>query len=121
MQARQGTQRNYHFAILFRRNRLLAIGQNQMTKPNNKMIKFAKRYNIQHWLEYPFIHAEIAALAKLWGRYHINSDLKLVSIRLNRFRKLQNSRPCKNCQKVLEYLGINKIAWSNEDQTYTEI
>lgn len=104
----------FHFTFVYRKNNLLAIGQNYPNKEDNKVIYFARKFNIKHWLEYPFTHSEIDAVSKLWGKYHIDNTLKFVVLRLNKYGELKNSRPCLHCQTVLRALSIERIWWSNK-------
>lgn len=110
--AQDSEQRVAHFAFAYRRNTLLAIGCNEMRRPSPKSLRFARKFRISHWLEYPFMHAELDVIIKLWGRIFINQDLSLVLIRTNHKSGLQNSKPCKNCQKILNILNISKVYWS---------
>ena len=88
----------YHTAILFRRNTPVAIGINQyQTDP--KVIQIASSCGLD--IDYAFIHAEINALTKI-DDYH---GLKMVVVRINT-KGLAISKPCKNCQMILEGLQI---------------
>ena len=111
--AESWTKKHFHYSFIFNRNRLLAIGQNSPHKMNNKVMKFANRWGIDHWREFPFKHAELDAIAKLWGKYHVDGSLKLVVLRLNKYGELRNSRPCRHCQTVLTALAIDKVWYSN--------
>ena len=103
----------YHFAYVYKKNRLLSIGQNYPRYPNNKVFSFAKRFGIKDWLSHPFVHAELDAISKLWGKYHIDSSLKFVVLRFNRFGQIKNSKPCSNCKKILNALDVVEVYWSN--------
>lgn len=95
-----------HFAFIFLRNKLLSIGQNDMENTSPKAIRFAKRFGAEKPLRFPFIHAEIDAISKLWGKRYIDSSLTLVSVRLNRFYEPRKSKPCKDCETVLKGLNL---------------
>lgn len=101
----------FHFAYLFERNNLISIGQNSYSF-SNKALYFANRYSIFSKKKYPSLHAEIDAFSKAWGKYYIDSNTKLVVIRINRFGEFQNSRPCKDCYSVIQGLNINKVWYS---------
>lgn len=105
-------QRMVHFAFAYRRNTLLAVGYNEMRRPSPKSLRFARKFKINHWLEYPFMHAELDVIIKLWGRIFINQDISLVLVRIGSRSNLLYSRPCRNCQKVLDLLNIRKVYWS---------
>jgi len=107
--------RTYHFAFGWYKNTLLAIGQNRPDAPSGKALKFAKRFNNSETIKYPFLHAEVDLISRLWGRHYINNKLKVVVIRLNRFGEMQNSKPCSSCSNILNCLDVNKVWWSTKD------
>lgn len=87
-----------HFAFLYLRNKLLAIGQNNLTTTDPKAIRFGG--------DYPFIHAEIDAIAKLWGRTFVGPKLRMVSIRLDPKNRMLISKPCKSCMSTIVGLSL---------------
>lgn len=105
----------YHFSFLFCRNKLLAVGVNIQDKPNAKALFFARRFGLKRRIEFPFIHSEISGVQKLWGKYHIDSSIKLVNVRINKFGELKNSKPCDDCYAVLHGLGIDEIYYSTNE------
>ncbi len=98
----------WHFAFAYKRNKLLAIGQNDMSRPDCKALKFAKKFGGDH-VKWPTRHAEIDVICRLWGRTYIDRTIKLILIRLNKFGELGNSKPCYKCQVILDALNVNKI------------
>jgi hypothetical protein len=100
----------FHFAFGYRKNKLLAIGQNNPEKTHAQAFRLAKRFNTD--LEYPYFHAETDLISRLWGKYYIDSSLKMVIVRLNKRGELRRSQPCERCQRVIQSLGINKLWWS---------
>ncbi len=93
-----------HFAFLFLRNKLLSIGQNNMATTSGVAHKFGKRFGGKP-PEFPFLHAEIDAIAKLWGETYVSKRMRLVSLRLDKHGEILVSKPCKNCSLVLDVLG----------------
>ena len=106
---------SFHFTFIYERNKLISIGQNIIDIPNAKAIKFAKKFGTVEPYRSKFLHAEISALSKLYGKFHIDGRLKLVSLRLNKDMKLCNSKPCENCQIVLDAFGLNRVWYSNQE------
>lgn len=102
-----------HFAFIWDKNKLLAIGKNNPAKTNRKVLYFGERFNVDKFKKYPFIHAEIDALAKCWGRYEIGKSHTMVVIRIDRNGRLNNSKPCPNCSQVLQGIGLENIIWSS--------
>lgn len=106
----------FHFAFLYDKNRLISIGQNDSSQPSSKAIKFANRFGcVEHYRKH-FLHAEISAISRVWGRFYIDNRVKLVVIRLNKHGQLCESKPCSNCQVVLDALNITKVWYSTKDR-----
>lgn len=101
-----------HTAFLFDGNKLLSIGQNNTEVTSGRARYFGKRFSVSHFVDFPFIHSEIDAISKLWGRRRITGKEKLISIRLNSKGKLMNARPCKNCSIILSALNLTRITYS---------
>jgi deoxycytidylate deaminase len=87
-----------------------------MSTESARVLKFAKRFNTKP--KYLFTHAEIDAISRLWGHTYINHRIKFVIIRLNRFLELGDSKPCDDCQQILDALGITEVYWSNSDKSF---
>lgn len=110
---KKGAGHNYHFTFAwYKGKKLVAIGQNQPAKPSKKALNFARRYKTHHQLKYSYLHSEIHAISKLFGRIWIDSDLTIINIRLNRWFQLQNAKPCKSCSKILSALKIKNVIYS---------
>ena len=104
--------RTFHYAFGFMGKRLVGIGSNRPDRPSAKALYFGKRFNIDQFKNYPHLHAEIDLLSRLWGKYHIDGDLSIYLIRLNKFGKQQNSKPCGACQEILDALGVYQVFWT---------
>ena len=103
----------FHFAFGFHRNRLISIGQNNPESITAKSYHMRQRFNVNS--DYPYIHAEVDMLSKMWGKYHIDSKLKVVVLRLNKKGELRDSRPCSRCSSILDALNVSKVWWSIND------
>jgi len=112
--SRNGRNKFFHFAFGFRKNKLLAIGQNNPEKTHTQAFLLAKKYNDDIGLEHPYLHAETDLISRLWGKYYIDSGLKIVIIRLNKRGELRCSKPCERCDQILKSLDIKKIWWSTD-------
>lgn len=112
-------QRRYHFAIAFDNNKPILIAENNPIKIDNKAFKIGKRFNIKQYKEYPYSHAESHLVSQLLDRYNtIRSDLSLVVLRINRQGRILMSKPCENCQRILDAVGLNKVYWSIDSNTF---
>lgn len=107
-----------HFAFLFVRNKLISIGQNDVDSTNNKGVKIAKRFGAEKHVKYPFIHAEVDAISKAWGKTRICKKHTLVSIRLNRHGELRISKPCHDCGIILSALGLRVVYFDGKEFIY---
>ena len=103
----------FHFAFGYRKNKLLAMGQNNPEQPSVKAMRLSKKFQTN--LKYPYLHAEADLVSRLWGKHYIDSSLKVVVVRINRHGELRQSKPCKRCDKILKALDVNKIWWSTEN------
>lgn len=104
----------HHFSFLFHKKKLVSIGRNNPLKQSRKALYFAERYNIKKWKDYPFLHAETAAISRVWGNLHIDSSFTMVVLRIDKTGNLVESKPCKNCWEVINSLGI-QCYWSTND------
>lgn len=111
------------FCFIYDGNKLLSIGQNEMETENAKALYFGKRYKIPHLIEFPFIHAEVDAIAKLWGKHKIIGTEKVVVVRLKKSGTTAKERkiilpalakPCDSCYNVLTPIGLRRVWYSTE-------
>jgi hypothetical protein len=103
----------FHFAFGYKKNKLLAIGQNNPEKTHTQALVLAQRFNLQN--EYPYLHAETDLISRLWGKHYVDSSLKMVIVRLNKRGQLRCSKPCERCDQIIRSLGLNKVWWSTEN------
>lgn len=101
-------ERFSHYCFIFDKNRLLSIGKNNTKVKNFKALYFGSKFNAQHFVKYPFAHAEVSAIGKLWGKQHITGKERIVVIRVGP-SGLLDSYPCSNCSTILRAIGFNKV------------
>jgi len=110
----------FHYAFAIRKNKIIAIGKNKPEYPSYKVLNLAYTYDIEKWKNYPFFHAESDLITKLPEEFK-PKQLEILSIRINRHGQFRMAKPCKNCQKLLDEIGIQKVMWScndSEDKSY---
>jgi deoxycytidylate deaminase len=100
-------------AFIYRKNQLLAIGQNDMLSTNAKAFRFGEKFRIKKFIEYPMIHAEIDAISKLWGRHHMCDKDTMVVVRLDKNGNPRLAKPCTDCMNVINAIGFKKVYWTS--------
>jgi hypothetical protein len=112
-------QRRYHFTIAFDVNKPILICQNNPIKVNHKAYRIGQQFNIRTYQEFPYVHSESYLVSKLLDRYNtIDTNLSIVNIRINRQGVILLSKPCENCQKILDAVGLTKVYWSIDKNTF---
>lgn len=114
-------QRRYHFTIAFDGNKPILICQNNPIKINHKAYKIGQQFNIQTYQDFPYVHSESYLISKLLDRYNtIDTNLSIVNVRINRQGRILLSKPCENCQKILDAVGLNKIYWTTGSSSFQD-
>lgn len=111
-------QRPYHFAFLFKKSTFVSFGINGY-KQDAKILQLGNRFNIAKYKKYKYPHAETDAISKAWGKTYLDNRCSIVILRLNKFGKLQNSKPCQDCQVILDSLSITNVWWSDKNGKIT--
>ena len=112
-------QRRYHFTIAFDVNKPILICQNNPIKVNHKAYRIGQQFNIQTYQDFPYVHSESHLVSKLLDRYNsIDTNLSIVNVRINRQGIILLSKPCENCQKILDAVGLKKVYWSMNHNTF---
>lgn len=104
----------FHTTFICKKRKILAIGINNYNKTIDTRkwgeYKPNKALNTESYR--PGIHSEISALIKL-GREDC-SDLDFYNIRIGNNDEIMVSRPCPNCQRVLEQVGFKNVYYYDE-------
>lgn len=93
-------------AVIFKGPRILSSGHNEI-RGNGKIHPRYKDYDNT-------IHAEQSAILNLkdWGKAK-NADILIV--RINNSGNFSLAYPCPMCQRFLQFLGINRVCFSNRE------
>lgn len=114
-------QRRYHFAIAFDGGRPVCLSQNNPIKVNAKALRMGQMFNIQTYKEYPYAHAESHLVSQLLDRYNsIYTNLSVVVVRIGRDGRMRLSKPCENCAKILQAVGLTDVYWSVGDNNFED-
>ena len=101
-EANKGDHRQKVGCVLFDKKVILSKGHNTSQKSSRKL-----HPKFQRWPH--SVHAEVDSILKA------RKDLKgssLLVIRVNSKQQFRLSKPCLNCMKYIEYVGIKKIFYS---------
>lgn len=102
---------NYHYAFAIKKNKIIEIGKNKPDTMSQKVFSIAKIYGIEKWIHFPYLHAESDLIIKL-GPENIDRQIEILSLRINWHGRFRIAKPCKNCQKLIDSVGIKKVTWS---------
>ncbi len=103
LKPRVQTHRSFHLAAIYYKNDLLALSVNhyQKTHPKAKQLGYFDSR----------IHAEFGAVIKA-GEENFRK-CKMFVLRIDNNNKLNNSAPCKFCQKMLSMIEIGQVFCTN--------
>jgi tRNA(Arg) A34 adenosine deaminase TadA len=99
-----------HFTFIIRRNNILSIGYNNMSKTN----PYAKKAG--YW--YGVIHSEFDAIRRFPLPPEKLSDCELVNIRSNRHGCIMNSQPCDICSTLILPFNFRAVYFSLTESEY---
>jgi hypothetical protein len=114
--------RCYHYAAAFDGNKMICFTQNNPVKTHTNAYKIGKNFNLQKYKEFPFYHAESHLVCKLLDMYNtIDSNWSVVVLRINRKGQMLYSKPCKNCSKLLNAVGLHNCFYSIDANIFHNI
>lgn len=112
--------RTYHYAAAFDGNKMIEFAQNNPIKMSRKAHRIGQQFNIPTYIEYSYPHAESHLISKLLDRYNtIDPNWRICVLRINRKGLILGSKPCSNCQKILNVLELNNVVYSNDNGSFT--
>lgn len=113
------TGRCFHTTFAWEKNKLLAIGVNNYTKPHPAAKFGAYKPTKEGTTHYQSgIHSEISALLKL-GIENC-SKIEFLNLRIDNNGNLGYSCPCPNCSGVLATVGFKKLFYFNKKKELCE-
>jgi hypothetical protein len=111
--------RTYHYAAAFDGKKMIAFAQNNPIKMSRKAHRIGQQFNIPTYIEYSYPHAESHLVSKLLDRYNtIDPNWSICVMRINRKGLILGSKPCDNCQKILDALELKNIIYSCDDGSF---
>jgi hypothetical protein len=107
--------RCYHYAGCFDGTKLIAFTQNNPVKTHTGAYRIGEDFNLPKYKEFPYYHSESHLISKLLDRYNtIDPNWSVVVMRINRRGLILGSKPCENCDKLLNTVGLNNIYYSTD-------
>lgn len=104
---------SFHVTFAFNGNRLLAIGQNNISKTHPRNLRYnyrdRKGRSRSHIVG---IHSELSAVIKL-GREDC-SDITFYVIRIDNNNKVNYSKPCSGCMDLFKQVGYKYIYYTDK-------
>lgn len=94
-----------HVSFIVDGRSIVSVGWNQPFKTHPLASKFGYRYNA--------IHSELHAILKFDKPVRFLGKLLFVNVRVDKFGKLKQSRPCGPCQKLLRSFGVPAVEYTN--------
>ena len=113
--------RVYHYAAAFDGNKMICFTQNNPIKTHARAYRIGEQFNLPKYKEYPFIHAESHLISKLLDMYNtINANWTVCVLRINRQGLILGSKPCVNCDKLLNAVGLSNIYYSLDNGNFSD-
>ena len=113
--------RVYHYCAAFNGNKLIAFTQNNPVKTHTGAYRIGEDFNLPKYKEFPFYHAESHLISQLLDRYNtVDPNWSIVVMRINRKGLVLGSKPCENCDKLLQAVGLTDVYYSMDDGSFSD-
>lgn len=112
--------RTYHYAAAFDGNKMICFTQNNPIKTHAGAYRIGQNFNLPKYKEYPHYHAESHLISKLLDTYNtISPNWTVCVLRINRQGLILGSKPCVNCYKLLDAVGLTNVYYSTDTGSFT--
>ena len=113
--------RCYHFSAAFDGTKLICFTKNNPIKTHAGAYRLGEDFNLEKYKEFPYYHSESRLISKLLDKYNtIDPNWSVVVMRINRKGLILGSKPCENCNKLLNAVGLNTIYYSTDDGNFID-
>ena len=92
-----------HFSFLMSKGQVISVGWNNMFKTHPLAKQYGHRFHS--------IHSELHCITKCQQEIDEIKKPYMVNIRINKYNKLRNSRPCVNCIELLCDYGVFEVVY----------
>lgn len=113
--------RCWHYCGAFDGTKMIGFAQNNTLKTHTGAYRIGENFNLPKYKEHPFYHAESHLISQLMDRYNtIDPNWTIVVMRINRRGLILGSKPCENCDKLLNAVGLSNVYYSTDDGSFTD-
>ncbi len=113
--------RCYHYSAAFDGQKMICFTQNNPIKTHTGAYRIGEDFNLEKYKEFPYYHSESRLISKLLDKYNtIDPNWSVVVMRINRKGLVLGSKPCENCDKLLNSVGLNTVYYSNDDGSFSD-
>ena len=110
-----------HYSACFDGTKMICFTQNNPIKTHAGAYRIGENFNLPKYKEHPFYHAESHLISKLLDKYNtIDPNWSVVVMRINRKGLILGSKPCENCNKLLNAVGLQDIYYSTDDGNFID-
>ena len=100
---------------------MICFTQNNPIKTHAGAYRIGENFNLPKYKEHPFYHAESHLISKLLDKYNtIDANWSVVVMRINRKGLILGSKPCENCNKLLNAVGLQDIYYSTDEGNFID-
>lgn len=115
MKPAKQTGQFYHVTFICKKRKVIAIGFNNLIKkhPEHKWGEYVctKSNNSEHYAA--GLHSELSAIIKCG--HEDCSQFDFFNIRINNNNQIAPSKPCINCQRILNQVGYKNMYYFDEN------
>lgn len=113
--------RCWHYSACFDGTKMICFTQNNPIKTHTGAYRIGEDFNLSKYKEYPYYHSESRLISKLLDKYNtIDLNWSVVVLRINRKGLILGSKPCENCDKLLNAVGLNTVYYSTDDGNFID-
>ena len=113
--------RCWHYSACFDGTKMICFTQNNPIKTHTGAYRIGEDFNLSKYKEYPYYHSESRLISKLLDKYNtIDLNWSVVVLRINRKGIILGSKPCENCDKLLNAVGLNNVYYSTDDGNFID-
>jgi len=100
---------------------MICFTQNNPIKTHTGAYRIGEDFNLEKYKEFPYYHSESRLISKLLDKYNtIDPNWSIVVMRINRKGLVLGSKPCENCDKLLNAVELNTVYYSNDDGSFSD-